>query len=50
MHLMPDDVMRLSELIQFLYDQQQKAIADKLCNRLTIAAQNFAKAIYVRNN
>lgn len=50
MHLLPDDIKRATEMLQFLYDHGQKVTADKLCNRLTRAGQIFAKEIYNRNN
>ncbi|NOW95005.1 hypothetical protein FHW89_001666 [Mucilaginibacter sp. SG564] len=49
-HLLPEDVTRITELIQFLYKEKQRQIADKICNRLMVAGQLFAKAIYEQNN
>lgn len=48
-YLMDDDQQQLEQMIQFLYDHQQKVIGDKLCNRLSQANHLFAKALFLKN-
>ncbi|MBG6233497.1 uncharacterized protein (UPF0305 family) [Pedobacter sp. CAN_A7] len=48
-YLMDDDQQQLEQMIQFLYNHQQKIIGDKLCNRLSQSNHLFAKALFLRN-
>ncbi|MFZ0575981.1 MAG: hypothetical protein WAM41_00630, partial [Psychrobacillus psychrotolerans] len=48
-YLMDDDQQQLEQMIQFLYDHQQKEIADKLCNRLSLSNHLFAKTLFLKN-
>jgi len=49
-YMMESDQVIFKELLQFLYANGQKTVADTLCNRLSKSGLEFAKELYVSQN
>jgi hypothetical protein len=49
-YMMETDQVTFKELLEFLYNNDQKAMADTLCNRLSKSGLEFAKTLYVSKN
>jgi hypothetical protein len=50
LYVIDEDRERLKKMVQFLYNHQQRSVADTLCNRLSKVGQIFAKDLFLDNN